>query len=599
MWGWWLMPSFKNINFTADQGGPVNQPRLSSLSRLSNISVLGSDAKFRFPFPAPSAGMERLAKASDETAGRLLLQTYLEDAGSETLREVTAPNRPELIPDMIAGASTPVPALSANRVVFQQTSHAIPIFGARVAVDVDSSDKSLVAINGKVTPVPDVNPKAKLSPDDALESLISWSGADRTAAANARNVPRSPVLTWFLKQETERWHLTYHFIAVPIQPQPEKPLAHDPFPTLAHVCLGHAPRSEVGLYDYFVDAHDGAVVYYFSSTPHIDIPAPMRGIDVAGNPQDFYGLSGAGYFALTDPLRNIETYDFSNNDLNASPPPTFPTAPIKAATNNLGNTFPAAVSAHYHARVVYDFFNDVLKRDGIDDRGMKLISVVNVYSSNQNSLPRPQWGNAVWWQNKMWYGQQNGVSFAKYLDVIAHELTHGVTATSSNLVYRDIPGALNESYSDIFGVIIANWYPAAPQPIASWNWEIGSGLGSGGGPIRDFSNPARTGQPDHWSKYQPLPANYDSGGVHVYSGIHNKAVHALLTGLDANGKPTFPVAEAVLLLYLTLTRLTPTSDFRDSRRTLESVVRAYHISDQTTMAVRLAAIASAFQTVGL
>ena len=87
--------------------------------------------------------------------------------------------------------------------------------------------------------------------------------------------------------------------------------------------------------------------------------------------------------------------------------------------------------------------------------------------------------------------------------------------------------------------------------------------------------------------------------MHIYSGIHNKAIYNLLTDEDANGDPTFPVHEAVLLLYLSLTRLTPRSDFHDSRRTLESVTSAYHVSDPTTAAIRLAAIASSFGAVGL
>jgi len=139
----------------------------------------------------------------------------------------------------------------------------------------------------------------------------------------------------------------------------------------------------------------------------------------------------------------------------------------------------------------------------------------------------------------------------------------------------------------------------AEGALSGWSWEIGTGLGQGGKPIRDFANPARTGQPDHFSKYKVLPLNYDEGGVHIYSGIHNKAIHRLLTGTDEEGAATFPLQEAVLLLYLTLTRLTPTSDFRDSRRTLESVVRTYHASDPATMNVRLAAVASAFGAVGL
>src|SRR5262249_55519787 len=155
-------------------------------------------------------------------------------------------------------------------------------------------------------------------------------------------------------------------------------------------------------------------------------------------------------------------------------------------------------------------------------------------------------------------------------------LTHGVTSKSSNLMYRDISGALNESFSDIFGVIIANWYPGEPQALSTWRWEIGAGLGASGRPLRDFSDPARCSQPDHWSQYWRLPATQDYGGVHIYCGIHNKAIHNLLTETDLRNSLTFPTKEAALLLYLTLIRLTPTSNFSDCRRTLESVARAYY-----------------------
>jgi bacillolysin/neutral peptidase B len=199
----------------------------------------------------------------------------------------------------------------------------------------------------------------------------------------------------------------------------------------------------------------------------------------------------------------------------------------------------------------------------------------------------------------MWYGQEGGESFAKHLDVIAHELTHGVTETSSNLIYRRLSGALNESFSDIFGIVIANWYPNQPNALSTWKWEIGPGLGPNGGPIRNFADPAAAGQPDHMNQYQVLPIGYDAGGVHIYSGIHNKAVYGLLTGTDGAGNLTFPTQELVLLLYLTLTRLTPTSVFIDSRRTLENVVNVYHSSDAATRATRLAAIATAFDAVGI
>jgi bacillolysin/neutral peptidase B len=243
-------------------------------------------------------------------------------------------------------------------------------------------------------------------------------------------------------------------------------------------------------------------------------------------------------------------------------------------------------------------FNNVLKRDGVDDRGMQLVSVVNVWSSDSGTGAR-DWLNAVWWKERMWYGQTVGRSLATHLDVIGHELTHGVTQSTSNLMYRDIPGALNESYSDIFGIIIANWYPNEPEPIASWNWELGAELGSNGGPLRKFADPAAAGQPDHFSQNRPLPLSHDNGGVHIYSGIHNKAIYNLLTDIDAAENPTFPVRDAALLLYLTLSRLTRTSDFHDSRRTLESVTKAYYGSDPAVRSIRLKAIESAFSQVGL
>lgn len=233
------------------------------------------------------------------------------------------------------------------------------------------------------------------------------------------------------------------------------------FAHLPHHCLGHSPRSQANFYDYFIDAHDGTMVFYFSTTPTVDIPIPMTGQDVAGTMRNFFGLQTPNGFSLSDPLRNLETHDFALQDIDAQP---LPSGALGVHGNqNLGQGFAAAVSAHHNATMVFNFFNDVLKRKSVDNKGMKLVSLVNAWSSN-GGTPTPDWKNAVWWQNRMWYGQFGGTSLAKYLDVIAHELTHGVTQTTSNLIYRRLPGALNESFSDIFGVIIANWYPNDPSP---------------------------------------------------------------------------------------------------------------------------------------
>lgn len=142
-----------------------------------------------------------------------------------------------------------------------------------------------------------------------------------------------------------------------------------------------------------------------------------------------------------------------------------PDRPVEAAGGDYGTTNRAAVSAHLNASRVQDFYKLVLQRDGIDDKGMDLVSLVNVTAASMQSPPSLL--NAFWWQRKMWYGQtmRGGrlVSLSRYLDVIAHELTHGVIESTSNLVYATQSGALNESFADIAGVIISNWY-TAPDP---------------------------------------------------------------------------------------------------------------------------------------
>ncbi|UIJ70332.1 M4 family metallopeptidase [Aurantimonas sp. HBX-1] len=586
------MAGFEKIHFSlSGDSASGQQTRLRRLTRdagfgrLQGFTVESAESTDNRPPPSP------------ETASRLYLQTYLTDAGSEALAQISTPDSPALAPDLRLVTSSRTEQLFAQTLVYEQTWKSIPVFGGRVVVDVDQADRSLVSINGQLAPPPTKSPVASLSAQDAAGRASGWAASGTVPADEA------PLLTWYYLEPDNGgapagdWRLVWRFRSVPLVP-PAEPAAAPPPDHDHRFCLGPSPRSRAALIDVFVDAQDGEVVYHFPSTPALAIPIAMTGDDVDGLSRNFFGLQTPTGFALSDPLRNIVTFDYSLQDIDRTPPPPLPPSPINHSSQHLGSAHRAAVSAHHNATNVFNFFNDVLKRDGVDDKGMQLVSIVNVWSSRGGD-PSPQWRNAVWWNKRMWYGQSGGHSLARYLDVIGHELTHGVTESTADLVYRDLPGALNESYSDIFGVIIANWYPNEPEPIGSWNWQIGAGLGAGGGPLRDFADPSATGQPNHFSSYVAWPYSRDYGGVHYYSGIHNKAVHNLLTGADAAGNPTFPVREAALMLYLTLTRLTQTSDFADSRRTLEAVTRAHYSGDPAKLAIRLAAIASAFGTVGL
>src|SRR5699024_4086416 len=109
---------------------------------------------------------------------------------------------------------------------------------------------------------------------------------------------------------------------------------------------------------------------------------------------------------------------------------------------------PAAVSAHVNAGKVYDYYEDVFDRNSLDDEGMRLISTVHV---------GVKWNNAGWNGKQMIYGDGDGtrmISTSGSLDVIGHEMTHGVITHTADLIYEGESGALNESLADIMGAFI-------------------------------------------------------------------------------------------------------------------------------------------------
>jgi Zn-dependent metalloprotease len=305
-------------------------------------------------------------------------------------------------------------------------------------------------------------------------------------------------------------------------------------------------------------------------------------------------------------VRKIRTYDFNNGNIDVDRPPKIP---IRVVGTTPNFTSKSAVSAHVNVTRVFQFYNDVLIRRGVDDEGSYLDNMVNCISPEDE--PPPQWGNAVWWKNKMWYGQVKTTkgmrSLAANLDIIAHELTHGVTEYTSDLVYRDEAGALNESFSDIFGAIIHNRAkgPAVYANPDKWDWEIGAGLGEKGKPLRNMKNPGATGDPSHtkeMGKFDPADLAEDFGGVHTFSNIHNKAAYNLLTtrtGKRGSKTPlVFPPDEAAQLFYSTLQRLDRVATFEDVLDTMLDVVKTVNRNPKS-QAMKLKAVKDAYADVGI
>jgi len=186
------------------------------------------------------------------------------------------------------------------------------------------------------------------------------------------------------------------------------------------------------------------------------------------------------------------------------------------------------------------FYLDVLNRDSIDGMGMRLDGYVH-YGDRYN--------NAMWDGKHMVFGDGDGVMFTDFtgsLTVIGHELTHGVTENTAGLEYHNQPGALNESVSDVFGSLIEQW--SLNQTAENARWLIGPEIftpGFDGDALRSMKDPGnaydnptmgKDPQPGHMNNYVPLSdtARGDNGGVHVNSGIPNKAFY--LAAVNIGGR---------------------------------------------------------------
>ncbi len=199
---------------------------------------------------------------------------------------------------------------------------------------------------------------------------------------------------------------------------------------------------------------------------------------------------------------------------------------------------------------VRDYFKDTFGLNSIDDNGLDLISNIH-YGMDYN--------NAFWDGDEMTYGDGDGkefTNFASAIDVVAHELVHGVTQFLANLEYRGQSGALNEHFSDAFATIIKQKY--LKQDITKANWLIGDAVVTEAFPglaIRSMKAPGTANdfdsQPDHMDDYYSGPA--DNQGVHINSGIPNRAFYlsCLKIGVD----------ECALIWFETLKALWRTADF--------------------------------------
>jgi Zn-dependent metalloprotease len=215
-----------------------------------------------------------------------------------------------------------------------------------------------------------------------------------------------------------------------------------------------------------------------------------------------------------------------------------------------------------YSGATYKYYKEVYDRNSINARGMKLDSTVH-YGQEYN--------NAFWNGEQMVYGDGDGEIFQRFtkcIDVIGHELTHGVTQYEAALEYQGQAGALNESFSDVFGSLVKQY--VLKQNVDKADWLIGAGLFAKkvkGVALRSMKDPGtayddptigKDPQPGHMKNF--VKTTGDNGGVHINSGIPNRAFYFAATEIGG-----YSWEKTGKIWYVTLRdRLRENSDFQDT-----------------------------------
>ena len=379
---------------------------------------------------------------------------------------------------------------------------------------------------------------------------------------------------------------------------------------------------------FFINATDGRIIRRYSVRQTQAANAAIgHGVGVLGDDKKVSATAASGTFLASDPLRPpvIVTYDLKgdvgrslNVLLNRSALVTADTA--SDSTNNW--TDAAVVDAHAYSAYTYDYYFKRFGRRGLDNANRNLANMVHlVKRSDIFTAPKDVldfYLNAFYCGDcaggVMVYGEglPGGVYlidsgqrldfFSGALDVVAHELTHGVTDYSSRLEYVNESGALNESFSDMMGTSVEFFFqPAGNGPLQA-DYLIGEDIavdvvsGTLNG-FRSMANPALFGQPDHYSKRAILPPDdaHDNGGVHTNSGIPNHAFYLAIeggtnrtSGIRVTGVGAANREQIEKVFYRAFTQLMPSNaDFAMARAiTLRAAQELYGLNSAPYSAVR-------------
>jgi len=330
---------------------------------------------------------------------------------------------------------------------------------------------------------------------------------------------------------------------------------------------------------FFVDAGTGGLVLRYS-----DLQTTIgTGQGVLNDTKKVSATLRNGTYLALDGMRppSIRTYDLKGNlartQAYVNGLLTLNDTDLAADADNEW-TDPAAVDAHAYAGWTYDYLYKRFNRQGLDHRNLPMTSIVHPvrredWASAPSSVLNLYYLNAFYaGGGVMVYGEglpagatmggRQWKYFSGALDVVAHELAHGVTDYTSDLIYRNESGALNEAFSDIIGTSVEFFYQQAGSGRLQADYLLGEDLTEPSGAFRSMANPQAYGDPDHYSRRYTGTA--DNGGVHHNSGIANHAFYLAIeggvnrtSGLAVQGVGAASRAKIESVFYRAFTQLLP------------------------------------------
>ncbi|MDQ3373685.1 MAG: M4 family metallopeptidase, partial [Acidobacteriota bacterium] len=381
---------------------------------------------------------------------------------------------------------------------FQQTVDDIPVWEGEAIVHLNP-DGEVATVTDDLKEALTVNTQPNFSDKDALKIA-------KSLYKDSKHLTKEPQIDMWIFRGEDRDHLTYR-----VQMHREDGTDETAMPVI------------------FVDAQTGEKVFEYDN-----LQTASGASLYSGTVNITTDVVGSTYY-MEDTIRKMGTFNFNNGTT---------TAARYTDTNDIWDSTAqkAGVDAHYGAAITYDYYKNVHGRSGIDgnsgpgsvtsaDGTTSLVSSRVHYSTNYN--------NAYWNGTAMTYGDGDGSQFTPLvtLDICGHEMTHGVTERTANLTYSGESGALNESMSDVFGAMVE--LRARGGTITADTWKIGEQAytpSTAGDALRYMDNPhAKSGggytaddDPDHYA--ERYTGTSDNGGVHINSGIGNKAFYMVAAG---------------------------------------------------------------------